>query len=342
MTSAARSRYIVSPPVDWVFFLLSPLLGLALGIALSLGHVALFDAAGPAASGVFIGALIHAHLVAVFVRSHGRSHIRKRHPVRFFVVPALLFVALCSVDWLIVAALVVATFWDVWHSGAQTFGLSRIYDRNAGNDPSSMRRADFALNQLLYAGPIFAGATLMAHVAVFEDFGDFDDPLSLVFARVPGAFEAHAHPLRLLVIAAGCVFAFFYLRAYVQARKGGYRMPLQKAVLLLSTGACAVYAWGFNSWGEAFFIMNFFHAIQYIALVWFQERDSLARSVGLHRRRGGQALIGLAFFGSITAYGVAVQWVDVEHRLFWALTMVVSLMHFWYDGFVWSVRRGDV
>lgn len=28
----------------------------------------------------------------------------------------------------------------------------------------------------------------------------------------------------------------------------------------------------------------------------------------------------------------------------WALsvTLVVSLMHFWYDGFVWSVRRSDV
>jgi len=27
---------------------------------------------------------------------------------------------------------------------------------------------------------------------------------------------------------------------------------------------------------------------------------------------------------------------------FIALGNVVSLMHFWYDGFVWSVRKGDV
>jgi hypothetical protein len=27
---------------------------------------------------------------------------------------------------------------------------------------------------------------------------------------------------------------------------------------------------------------------------------------------------------------------------FVALGNVVSLMHFWYDGFVWSVRKGDV
>jgi len=25
----------------------------------------------------------------------------------------------------------------------------------------------------------------------------------------------------------------------------------------------------------------------------------------------------------------------------WAITMVVSLMHFWYDAFVWSVRRAE-
>jgi hypothetical protein len=26
----------------------------------------------------------------------------------------------------------------------------------------------------------------------------------------------------------------------------------------------------------------------------------------------------------------------------WAITMVVSLMHFWYDAFVWSVRKADI
>jgi hypothetical protein len=69
-----------------------------------------------------------------------------------------------------VAGCVVATFWDVWHSGLQTFGLGRIYDRNAGNPPAIGRRLDFWMNQLLYAGPILAGATMVDHFSHFTEF----------------------------------------------------------------------------------------------------------------------------------------------------------------------------
>jgi hypothetical protein len=33
---------------------------------------------------------------------------------------------------------------------------------------------------------------------------------------------------------------------------------------------------------------------------------------------------------------------DGDARHLWAITIVVSLMHFWYDGFVWSVRRREI
>lgn len=42
------------------------------------------------------------------------------------------------------------------------------------------------------------------------------------------------------------------------------------------------------------------------------------------------------------AYGLGVQALDSSITTLWAITMVVSLMHFWYDAFVWSVRRSQV
>lgn len=46
------------------------------------------------------------------------------------------------------------------------------------------------------------------------------------------------------------------------------------------------------------------------------------------------------FMGVAVAYGMAVEaWADGRSMMFWCLTIVVSLMHFWYDGFIWSVRR---
>ncbi len=43
------------------------------------------------------------------------------------------------------------------------------------------------------------------------------------------------------------------------------------------------------------------------------------------------------------AYGLWAELVDSrEQRVALAVTLVVSLMHFWYDGFIWSVRRREV
>ena len=38
---------------------------------------------------------------------------------------------------------VLAAFWDVYHSGAQTFGFARLYDQRAGNPPAEGRVLDF-------------------------------------------------------------------------------------------------------------------------------------------------------------------------------------------------------
>jgi len=53
--------------------------------------------------------------------------------------------------------------------------------------------------------------------------------------------------------------------------------------------------------------------------------------------------LALGFYlGSCFAYGVGVMALDPGLTALWAITMVVSLMHFWYDAFVWSVRRAQV
>ena len=94
----------------------------------------------------------------------------------------VLWLAIVISPWIAVASTVVATFWDVWHSGAQTFGFARIYERNHGTPPELGRRLDFWLQQLLYAGPILAGATLMDHVDSFDNIASVGDAL---FSSVP-------------------------------------------------------------------------------------------------------------------------------------------------------------
>jgi hypothetical protein len=334
-----RSPYIVGPAFDWAFFLLPPLVALGLGIAISGtpfsdSPLRLFGQERTGA-GLLIGTLIHAHLVAVFFRSHGNPAIFRLYPLRFVLVPVLAWAAIRGSSVVAVAATVLATFWDVWHSGLQTFGLARIYDRNRGNPPEAARRLDFALNHLLYAGPILAGATMLDHFSSFEAFDEVGMPW---LASVPARMVATQRAWTLAVLTLGGVFLAVYVAGSVRLARRGYRPSFHKVFLLVTTGACSIYTWGFNSWGEAFFIMNLLHAVQYLALVWATEGGRLQERLRLPGRGVALAL----FLGAVLAYGVGAELLNPDLESLWALTLVVSLMHFWYDGFIWSVACKQV
>lgn len=338
-----RSPYIVGPVYDWLFFLSPPAMSVLVGALVarspSAHRIVHVQGDGVPLDALLINALIHAHLVAVIFRSHMNGAIFRRHWLRFVIVPIVLWVALRTWLWLAVTSLVVATFWDVWHSGAQTFGLARIYERNVGNDSNAGRTLDFWLNQLLYAGPIVAGASMIDHFDSFEVFELID---ARRLASVPAFMVATHRYWRVSLLAFGALFLVGYLLAYARLWARGHRVSWLKVWLLTSTGVCSVFTWGTNPWGQAFLIMNLFHAVQYLALVWHSEGRRLLDASGLSRWRAGK-LVGFALFALVvSSYGVGATLVDVSRRNLWALTMVVSLMHFWYDGFLWSVGRKQV
>lgn len=339
---STRGPYIVSRAFDWLFFLGAPMWALSLGILVS-GFPFLTDESwiiwteDDTLVGFFIGTVVHAHLVAVFFRSHGNAAIRTLYPIRFFVVPVVLYVAIVASPWVAAATAVVATFWDVWHSGAQTFGFARIYERNHGTPPELGRRLDFVLQQILYAGPILAGATLMDHVSSFHSF---DQVGSAFFTSIPAKVEGNARYLTYAVLVVGTVVVAAYVLTYVRlARRGEWTPPWLKIWLVGSTGFVSIYTWAFNTWGQAFLIMNLFHGVQYLALVWAMEGKRVAGMMRLGSRP--KVALGL-YLAGVFAYGFGVQLFDAGITSLWAVTMVVSLMHFWYDAFVWSVRRAQV
>lgn len=336
-----RSAYIVRPWYDLVFFLLPPVGALLLGVVLSGSRMAdevfTWSDQDVTLTTVCLGIFIHAHLVLVLFRSHGNRAVLRQHPYRFTLVPGVLLAGMMISPMIAVAASVLATFWDVYHSGAQTFGFGRMYDAKCGNDPHQGRRLDFALNQLLYAGPIVAGATMMDH---FEDFREFEAIDVMFFSRVPVFVEGHQATFAQAIIGGGTLLVAYYVWANFRMVQRGRAVSWQKVYLIASTGLVSIYTWGFNSWGEAFLIMNAFHGLQYFGIVWASEHRNLRRLFRLENVRGGHYLTWWLFIHLAVAYGYAVEaWADGRSMLWWSLTIVVSLMHFWYDGFVWSVRK---
>lgn len=342
-SQATRSPYIAGPRYDWAFFLLPPLLSVAAGWLISGTPFAerrfWVGDQRTTWSALLLGALIHGHLVAVFARSHLNPEIFRLHRVRFLLVPAALFAAMMASTWVTVIATVLVVFWDVYHSALQTFGLGRIYDRLAGNDPQAGRRLDLGLNLLLYLGPIVAGTTMMAHFQKLEHFADIG---VLFFTRIPVVMASHQPSLVGLVGGGAAAYVIFYCLAYARLARLGHRVSFPKVFLLSTTGLCSVWVWGTNPWGQAFFIMNVFHAVQYLALVWWAEGGRLHGLSRLPPSRIGRHAAALLFLALVGAYGVLAETSTDGSRAFWCLTQVVALMHFFYDGFIWSVRKKQI
>jgi hypothetical protein len=339
-----KSRDILTPFFDWTLIVLAPLGALLIGVLIAqtpLGGstVRVFGASGTPADG-FIGAFIMAHLIIVFFRSHANPHIYAVHPFRFKWIPVLLFAALVSSVWVRAAVTVLATWWDVYHSSLQTFGIGRIYDAKEGNEPEAGRMLDFWFNLLIYIGPILGGASLLYHLSSFHEFSGLAG--SVFFTALPDAVMVKQRLVLKGVLAAGVPFVAWYAWSYYRLSRKGYRFPKRKAWLLVSTACCSIWAWGWNPFGMALFIMNFFHALQYFAIVWAYEERNILRVFGLTEKRPERALGLFVFVGSAFLYGTFGSIAGDRNDIVLSLTLVVSIMHFWYDGFVWSVRKKQV
>ena len=88
----------------------------------------------------------------------------------------------------------------------------------------------------------------------------------------------------------------------------------------------------------AFAMINLFHAVQYFAIVWLKEGGRIREKL---RLAPGRRIALPAFLALCGAFGLAY-FAAQSFRLFMAPFVACSLLHFWYDSFVWSVRKKQV
>ena len=346
---AWRRGFIAGPVYDAICFILSPLLALLAAFALGRFTYPFESTEALAGRGTRIGFFISvwtsSHLAAVIFRSHLNPQIFRMHRVRFVVVPILLTIGIAAHETIRMFCFVLAGLWDVYHSSMQNFGLGRIYDARRGNDANAGRSLDMWLNHLLYIGPIIGGLSLMMTLSDFKMFLDVGWSAPVRFAAW---MEHHQPMLREIIVVSGVLFLCYYVYRYWQMQRAGYRISAQKVVLIASVGVSSIWAWGFLPPLEAVFVANLYHAFQYFAIVWWVEKGNMKRVFRVGSIPGGTAIALVAFLSVILGLGLGMKYSSNDYMLrgglkwFAAAALVCSLMHFWYDGFVWSVRRKEV
>lgn len=349
ITAAWRAGFIVSPPFDLFYFILSPILGLIVIKAIVMAEWS-WVAAPETLMGVrdskigfAIGVWTYAHLFAVVFRSHVNTHVFSQHRIRFVVVPVVLCLGFIFNPWILAIGLMATLFWDLYHSSMQVFGFSRIYDSKFGNPPEKGRLLDVWMAHVLYIAPVFVGLSLNKILnsasREFTALG-WNVPSELVDPIIA------AQPVfaQVVTIASG-LFIIYYILAYWRLSQQGYKYSPQKALALVSTGATTIYAWGFMHPVGAFLVVNFFHALQYFAIVWWSEKKNITATFRLPEVAWGHVVSLLLFIAIIFGVGLwmrTVAYAGPREIVALSVATVIALMHFWYDGFIWSVRKHEV
>ncbi|MBI2374648.1 MAG: hypothetical protein HYV07_11690 [Deltaproteobacteria bacterium] len=336
------SVYIFSPLVDHALIIWAPVLFLVVGAAVGLSglgeRTTTFGGHEQPLVVALATAFTLAHIVAVFFRTHGNREIFRLYPFRFGVVPVavLLGAWVSEAVWVLLAVVIV--WMDVWHSSMQTFGFGRIYDKRAGNDALVGRRLDMGMALLTYAGPILAGAALAEHLVRLS----WLERVGVSAATDLGIFALRHQPeVARVLVATGTAYTIYYIASYVRLARRGYRVPLQKLLLYVALTFTSIWTWGFDSFGQAYLIMESFHALQYFPMVWTSERKNLRERLGLPSSPRGSTLAFLAFVVPCAAFGVWSAFFATTDAAI-AVCFVAEGLHYWYDGFIWSVRRNQV
>jgi Tfp pilus assembly protein PilF len=283
------------------------------------------------------GAMGH-HLPGM-IRAYGDRALFERFKWRFIFAP-LFLLAVCTAFfwWDLKGILLIVFFWGVWHGLMQTYGFCRIYDAKTGTFDALTRRLDFAMCVIWFATAVVLSPYRLSDTldTYYMCGGPFIPPsvvqlgqglILLVAVTVSGLFVAH------------------FCRLWFIGKRPN---PVKVALLITSIA----FWWYCNNLvanilvGIALF--EVFHDVQYLSLVWIYNRNRVEKDSnigGFMRfvfRRSG-SLIGL-YVGLVLAYG-SVSYInahigmDTVKRILTGVVTASTLLHFYYDGFIWKVRE---
>jgi Flp pilus assembly protein TadD len=332
-TAPKKSLWILDSWRDLVLYVGTPLLLLpAFALAQarwSPQDIYLFVAA--------FGAMGH-HLPGM-IRAYGDSALFERFKWRFILAP-LFLLAVCTAFfwWDLKGILLVVFFWGVWHGLMQTYGFCRIYDAKAGTFDALTRRLDFAMCVIWFATAVVLSPYRLSDT--LDTYYMCGGPF------IPPSVVHHGQQLFLFAaITVSILFLLHFGRMWIIGKRPN---PVKVALLVTSI----TFWWYCNNLvanilvGIALF--EVFHDVQYLSLVWIYNRNRVEKDSnigGFMRfvfRRSG-SLIGL-YVGLVFAYGSLSYFnahlgIETVKRILTGVVTASTLLHFYYDGFIWKVRE---
>jgi hypothetical protein len=282
----------------------------------------------------------------------------RTHPLRFTLVPVAMVVVF-AIEPLLrnsdyhLAFVSIATFsgaWGLWHTIQQKYGILRLYvaksELPAGDRPPPW------VDRLLVHGwfPVWIVYLGTSHRALVEDAFSRAEPFITPLMGGLVGIRSWALPL------AGAI-PVFAVAAFLwyEWRNERLRNP---ARLFMGVGTAALSAsFLFLDPAKVFLSYTFSHALEYFVFVWAYERKRFANPSAapslLKRALRHPAFFYWGFFFAIGIFYVVFRYWGVylfpaDEKLdvagisgtrwiyYWGISQ--SMVHFYYDGFLWKMR----
>ena len=285
------------------------------------------------------GAMGH-HLPGM-IRAYGDRALFERFRWRFIFAPLFLLVTCVAFYWWDLKGIIlVVFFWGVWHGMMQTYGFCRIYDAKTGSFAGLNRRLDFWLCAIWFATAVVLSPMRMTDTldAFYSSGGPFIQPWILHAVQRGFVFLALA------------VSILFVANFVWRSTRAGRPNPVKLVLLITSIS----FWWYCNNLVSSLLVgialFEVFHDVQYLSLVWIYNRNRVEKdqNIGgfmrfIFRRSG--SLVGL-YLGLIFAYGSLAYFnsqlqIETIKRVLTGVVAASTLLHFYYDGFIWKVRESS-
>lgn len=328
-SALSGDRYIVSPSFDWLFFIASPLVA----IGAVLGAAAVLP---PAAVGAWVLTYMAlGHHIPTFWRAYGDPEEFGRNRFRVIALP-LTVIPIVGLLYAFGSGLLGLVFiWDQYHFVRQHYGFMRLYDAKVGN----IAKRAWNVDQLLCFSLFLCIISHSDYYSYVYALGLFD-----YGALFPSwAAELLRSGSLAATIVTGTLFAGDLWRRFAH----GDPIARPKLAITVTTYGTWYYAYviladPFLSYG----ISSFFHCLQYDALAWYynhkkaESMQATPRNAVFRYVHGKKhlwlyvlSIFGYGFFADM-GRGIAPAQMVV-------LTQSTGLLHYYYDSFIWRVRRAD-
>ena len=346
MTSIAatfRRAYIIDPRTDVIWFLALPFVAVAAAL-LCQEYLP-----GESVAAIALWVTVPHHFVT-WLRVYGSPTEFNRWRERFVLGPVLLVLMVYVANLYASLTLVlILTLWDHQHSLMQQYGFGRIYDFKAKAGAAITGKFDLAFNwiffvNMLVVSPLFS-------VIWVRMFYELYVPISADTVRL-------VHQVSWTIASA---YLVMYVGHVIWCVRQGYTLNPLKYVFFVSS----YFLWYYTSFSTNYLLVfavahRLMHGLQYIVMVYFYLRNKVQRMGGesaflAYIGKAGNlkafvllcAAYALVFHAMSEGYtrdfGFGVIGYNTNYDLFsYSLVASFSLLHYYYDSFIWKVRKKEV